>query len=291
VLEGEIVEPEIEGLSRQPATNLSAHTVRDSQEGSGALVNWLLLEEDTTFGPDYLSQIKTWLDFFLTPCRLSTLGVLLLANILLVWSQLTAPKNAASRQATSEIPFPVAQPQALASLPKLDLATEKPELALNSFSIAAPASQTAKVAKASLPNHAAPLGAASPSLSNALLPYLPALPQQSIPSNRAAQVPVPPPPPAPTSQYFPVPAPALPSVPQQPIVEPPQPPSPNDPAKQSSIRQDLGSIPSEGENLPPLGFTQEYRVKVQSHQSQTAPNQLRRQLHQLQQQAIPTKLE
>lgn len=286
VLEAEIVETEIEGLSAQSAANLAANS-------SQALATWLLLEEDATLVPDYLSHIKTWLAFFLTPCRMSGLGILLLANILLTWSQLAAPKNGASLQAASELSSPLAQPQALSTSPSTNLAAEKPELALNSLSTAAPASQTAKMATASL-SPTAPLGSATvtPSLSNALLPYFPAQPHQPIPSYPVAQAPAAPPPPtAITSQYFPVPAPALPSVQQPPMVEPPPPPNPNDLAKQSIIQQDLNRIRFENENPPPLGFNQEYRVKVQSHQTQTDPNQLRQQLQQLQQQAIPTKLE
>jgi hypothetical protein len=287
VLEAEIIETEPEALSEPSALSLAVNSAQNSQNSSEALATWLLLEESAILVPDYLSQIKTGLAFLLTPCRLSTLGVLLLANLLLAWSQLAAPKTGASLQAASELPSPLAQSPSIA--PNLNWAAEKPELALNSLSTATPASQLVKIATVA----PAPLGtAASPSLSHALLPYFPAQPSQPLQPYPVAQVPVAPPPPtAAASQYFPVPAPVLPSVQQPPALQPPPPPSPDDIAKQSIIRQDLDRIRFESENPPPLGFNQEYRVKVQSAQTQTNPNQLRQQLQQLQQQAIPTKLE
>jgi hypothetical protein len=289
VLEAEIIETEPEALSEPSALSLAVNSAQNSQNSSEALATWLLLEESAILVPDYLSQIKTGLAFLLTPCRLSTLGVLLLANLLLAWSQLAAPKTGASLQATSEPLSLLAQPQSPSIAPNLNLAAEKPELALNSLSTATPASPPVKIATVA----PAPLGtAASPSLSHALLPYFPAQPSQPLQPYPVAQVPVAPPPPtAAASQYFPVPTPVLPSVQQPPALQPPPPPSPDDIAKQSIIRQDLDRIRFESENPPPLGFNQEYRVKVQSAQTQTNPNQLRQQLQQLQQQAIPTKLE
>lgn len=288
VLEAEIIETESEEILEEYDLIVGAKPRQNSHNSSEALANWLLLEGSATLVPDYLYHIKTRLAFLLTPCRLSTLGVLLLANLLLAWSQLAAPKNGASVQTTSELAAPLVQPQGLPNSPTINLAAEKPELAANSLSTAAPASQPAESVKQ---HQTAPLGTAvpTPSLTNALLPYLSAQPPQPVQPYPTAQVTVAPPPPAPVPQYFPFPA--LPSVQQPPMVEPPPPPSPEEMAKQSIIRQDLDRIRLERENLPPLGFNQEYRVKVQSRQTQSDANQLRQQLQHLQQQAIPAKLE
>ena len=295
VLEGEIIETQSEVSLEQSPLNLAANLSPDSQQQREALASWLLLQEEAIFGTDYLSPCKNWLTFFVTPCRFSALGVLLLANFLLAWSQLSTVKPGTSPQ-TAQLSAPVFQPQTREIPLGLNLAAEKSALALSSLSTATPASPP--VSRATVPQ-TAPLGtAATPSLSHALVPYyFPAQPAQGLQSSPIAQVTTAPPATAPTIQYLPVPAPVLPSVQQPPLPRDlgkqsvQQPPTPQDLGKQSIIRQDLDRLRLERENQPPLGFNQEYRIKMQSHQTQTDPKQLRQQLQQLQQQATPTKLE
>ena len=326
VLEGEIIETYSEAPLEQSALNLATNLVWDSQQQSESLASWLLLQENATFGTDYISPLKNSLAVFLTPCRLGAMGVLLLANFLLAWNQLSSPKPVANLQAqTATFVAPPAQPQTRENPHRWDLAAEKSELAFSSLSTATPAAQPAVSATVGLAGpQTAPLETtATPSLSNALLPYSPTQLAQPLQSYPSAPVKAAPPPKAPTVQYVSVPAyvlqpvqppqssfptepvkvglptapvaqyspaPALPSVQQPPAVQPSSPPTPQDLGKQSIIRQDLDRLRLESENPPPLGFNQEYRIKIQSYQTQTNPNQLRQQLQQLQQQATPTKL-
>ena len=321
VLEGEIIETNSEAPLEQSVLNLVSNPHRDSQQQREALTNWLLLQENATFGTDYLSPLKNALAVFVTPCRLSAMGVVLLTNLLLVWSQLSAPKPLANLQTqTAKLAAPVAQPLTQEIPSGLNLAAEKSKLTFSSLSTATAASRPAVSATAAVGiPQTAPLGTtATPSLSRALLPYSPTQPARPLQSYPIAPVKAAPLPTAPAIQYLSVPAyvlqpvqppqsyptepvkvapppapvaqystaPILPSVQQSPAVQPSPSSTPQDLSKQSIIRQDLDRLRLESENPPPLGFNQEYRIKVQSRQTQTDPNQLRQQLQQLQQQEI-----
>jgi hypothetical protein len=313
-LEGEIVDSE-----SNPIEELGAYPVSiQSNSEDGEVVS--LVKQQLPMNPDGLvwvaqepipssnfSEIAPnstppnltnyLLDRLFTPWGISSLLLLLVANILLTFNQggnssyLTAAENAS------------AQPQELAISPSLNLAVEKPDrLDVKSLSTL-PFSPSVAVKLPLAAGAPAPQAKNVPSASNlstALLPpsLRPELPQgYPLP---ASLLPVPAP--APVSSY-PQPAPqtTVQAIPVPPSLQPvstnpappipvPSPPPPSNtatPEPALAIPHALEQNRQELENASPLGFNQKTRLKMQAAQNQSDPNQLTEQMEQIQIQAVP----
>ena len=324
VIEGEL----LHGEETQESSNYAPLVRNSRQNHSQALVSdWFEIEESIAVCPDYLNTVKSGLDFLLRPYRLATLGILLFANGLLAGNylmQLNAEKSVETAESRSEILASTPQtinPPTIESLAQPTAAPTRKtiQLSLNSLSTISPQPKKVNAHKStttSLTVASRPLNPA-PQLSQSLIPYFIAPPlQQPVQTPSTIPAPTVLPPNSPAQFYIQAPAPTInsPTFSQStktqsvPVLAPPptiplaqnvdisetsQPESlsQEELAKQSIIHQELDRIRIEREDIPPLGFNHEYRLKMKALRTGEDIEQLRTRHYQLQQQAIPTTLE
>ena len=307
---------------QEQATSTALATNSRQNHSQALVTDWFEIEESIAVCPDYINSVKRGLDFLLTPYRLATIGVLLLANGLLAGDylmKLHQEKLAETAESETQGLSSVAQIAEPTILPSQKTAPKDSQLKLSSLSTLPFQSKKAnqrqstatslKVASTP-PTHAL-------QLSQSLMPYIIAPPLQQSnqvqsvlptsavsPQKNPAQFYIQAPTPTVDSankvqpdktQSVPVlaPAPSIPLIQNVNIPDKtqPEPLSQEELAKQSIIRQDLDRIRLERENIPPLGFNLEYRLKMEALRTGEDIQQLRSKYYQLQQQTVPTTLE
>ena len=319
IIDGELLDDD-----PQEQANSSALATNFHQNESQALVtDWFEIEESIAVCPDYINTVKRGLDFLLTPYRLATIGVLVLANGLLAGHylmQLNQQKLAEPAKSEIQSLSSVSPATDSTILPSQNLTSKNSQLKLSSLSTLSVQSPKATQRQSTTipPKVVASRPSTHPSqLSQSLMPYIVAPPiQQPVQTQPALPAPAVSPQQNPAHFYIQAPTPTVDSThgnqpnktqsvpvlapaPAIPLVQninlsgttPPETLTPEELAKQSIIREDLDRIRLERENIPPLGFNHEYRMKMKSLRTGEDIRQLRSRHYQLQQQAIPTTLE